>query len=119
VGRDGVIKPIFTDQANIALIVNHMTFAPLLTEGEYRHEQRNQQEDGFVAIFGQAVLDGSSASVGAVAKAKHVNKTAKIDAQNESRSSEKRDKLMAKQHQMLMRERSRRSPSTTRLRTRH
>jgi hypothetical protein len=32
---------------------------------------------------------------GAVAKAKHVNKTAKIDAQYESRSSKKRDKLAA------------------------
>jgi hypothetical protein len=39
--------------------------------------------------------------VGAVAKAKHVNKNNEIDAQNESKSSEKRDKLMAKQHQKL------------------
>jgi hypothetical protein len=44
--REG--DPDLPDQTNTALIADpeRLTFAPLQSKGKYRHEQRNQQQDG-------------------------------------------------------------------------
>jgi hypothetical protein len=46
------LRTFATGKSNTILIADHLPSAPLLSEGEYRHEQRNQKHDGRAPIFG-------------------------------------------------------------------